>query len=394
MGTTTQPTRASRLPWVLALAAPTLLMSSWAFAGFDIDRSVFISALTLVFSGVGALIASRQPGNAMGWIFLAVGASAGLAGLSGSYADRWVTGAGGSRALGETAAWYGNLSWIPFILIPCTFVPLLFPDGRLLSARWRWVAWCAGTGIAGSFMVGAVTPGPFDDYPQLENPYGIESPLVDPLTGIALLVLLIGILGSCASLVLRFRRAQGERRQQIKWLALAAAVAGVTIPVAFIGSGLWGLWGETATNVASMLAVLSLPLAAGIAILRHRLYDIDVVINRALVYGALTATLGGAYLALVLLIGLAVGQSDLAVATSTLAVAALFRPARARIQALVDRRFYRHRYDAARTLDGFVARLRDEVALDAISADLRAVVVETVQPAHVSLWLRRPEATG
>nr|MBA3821222.1 hypothetical protein [Deltaproteobacteria bacterium] len=296
MGTTTQPTHASRLPWALALAAPALLMSSWALAGFAIDRGLFISALTLVFSGVGALIASRQPGNAMGWIFLAVGAAAGLAALSGSYADHWVTGAGGSRTLGETAAWYGNLSWIPFILIPCTFVPLLFPDGRLLSPRWRWVAWCAGTGLAGSFVAGAVTPGPFDDYPQLENPYGIESPLVDVLTGIALLVLLIGILGSCASLVLRFRRAQGERRQQIKWLALAAAVAGVTIPVAFIGSGLWG---EAATNVASMLAVLCLPLAAGVAILRYRLYDIDVVINRTLVYGALTATLGGAYLALV-----------------------------------------------------------------------------------------------
>ena len=236
-----------------------------------------------------------------------------------------------------------------------------------------------------------LTPGPIDDFPQLMNPYAVQSPLLDPGTAIAALLLLIGIGGSCASLILRFRRAHGERRQQIKWLALAAVVAGVTIPVAAAG---YGLWGEAVANGASMLAVLCLPLAAGVAILRYRLYDIDVVINRALVYGALTATLGGAYLALVLLIGLAVGQSDLAVATSTLAVAALFRPARARIQALVDRRFYRHRYDAARTLDGFVARLRDEVALDAVSADLRAVVVETVQLAHVSLWLRRPEATG
>ena len=202
-----------------------------------------------------------------------------------------------------------------------------------------------------------LSPGPIDDFPQLANPYGIESPLIDPLTGVALLVLLIGIAGSCASLILRFRRAHGERRQQIKWLALAGAVAGVTIPAASIGSELWG---NTATNVASMTGVLCLPLAAGVAILRHRLYDIDVVINRTLVYGALTATLAAAYLGLVLLLQFALSPlteaSSLAVAASTLAVAALFRPVRLRIQKLVDRRFYRHRYDAAQTLESFVAK--------------------------------------
>ena len=174
-------------------------------------------------------------------------------------------------------------------------------------------------------------------------------------------------------------------RHQIKWLALAGAFAGLIVPIATAGSELWG---ELATNVASMLGVLALPLAAAIAILRHRLYDIDVVINRTLVYGALTATLGGTYLALVVLTGLAVGNSNLAIAGSTLTVAALFRPARARIQEEVDRRFYRRRYDAQRTLEDFSARIRDQVDLAALSTDLSGVVRDTLQPAHVTLWLR------
>ncbi len=225
-----------------------------------------------------------------------------------------------------------------------------------------------------------------EDYPQLENPYGIESALLDPLMGLAFFTVLIGIAGSSASLVVRFRRARGQLRHQIKWLALAGALAGLIIPIALAGSELWGRDRHQRRDACS--AVLSLPLAAAIAILRHRLYDIDVVINRTLVYGALTAILGGTYLALVVLAGLAVGESDLAIAGSTLAVAALFRPARARIQAAVDRRFYRRRYDAAQTLEAFSARRRDQIDLEALVDDLRGVVRETVQPAHVSLWLR------
>ncbi len=376
---------ATRLAWALAALALGLLASGALISFRDVGQSVFIVALALAFSVVGALIASRHPGNAIGWIFLVVAVATGLGGLAGSYAERWLDGRGGSQALGETAAWYSNLNWIPFILIPCTFLLLLFPDGRLPTRRWRWVAWCAGAGIVGVFVTSGLLPGPFEDYPELRNPYGIESDLLDPLTGLAFLTLLIGIVGSSASLVVRFRRARGELRHQIKWLALAGATAGLTVPIASVGSGLWG---SVATNVASMLGVLTLPLAAAIAILRHRLYDIDVVINRSLVYGVLTATLGGTYLALVLLAGLAVGESDVAIAGSTLAVAALFRPARARIQAAVDRRFYRRRYDAARTLEAFGGRLRDELDLAALADDLSGVVRETLQPAHVTLWLR------
>jgi MFS family permease len=369
----------------LGLLAVGLLMAGWAVSGDISSSDLFVFALAVVFSAVGVLIAARLPGNATGWLFLGVGVSTGLGVLAGSYAQWWVDGGGGPQWLGETAAWYGTLSWIPFILVPCTFVLLLFPDGHLVSPRWRWVAWSAGAGLVGVFVMAGVAPGPLEDYPTLDNPYAIDSPLVAPLTGLAVTLLAIGILGSAASLITRFRRSRGERRQQIKWLALAGAVVAFTVPVATAGSDLWG---DDAVNVACMLAVLGLPLAAGIAILRHRLYDIDVVINRTLVYAALTATLGAAYLALVLLIGLAVGQSGFAVAVSTLAVAALFGPARRRIQAAVDRRFYRRRYDATQTLEAFGGRLRDELDLEALGADLRGVVAETVQPTHVSLWLR------
>jgi MFS family permease len=376
----------TRLAWALAGLALGLLASGSVVGVDDRGGSVFIVALALMFSLVGALIASRHPGNAIGWIFLAVAVATGVGGMAGSYADRWVGGHGGSQALGETAAWYASLSWIPFILVPCTFLLLLFPDGGLPSRRWRWVAWCAGAGIVGALLTSGLQPGPVEDYPQLENPYGIESAVLDPLTGLVFVVLLIGMVGSSASLVARFRRARGELRHQIKWLALAGAFAGLIVPIAVAGSDLWGVG---VTNGASMLGVLSLPLAAAIAILRHRLYDIDVVINRTLVYGALTATLGGTYLALVVLTGLAVGRSDLAIAGSTLAVAALFRPARARIQAAVDRRFYRRRYDAAQTLEAFGGRVRDEIDLEALADDLRDVVRDTVAPTHLSLWLRR-----
>jgi len=385
------------LAWGLAASAVLLMSAGETVAlasasGAD-SGDLFIWAIALVFSGVGALIASRHPGNAIGWLFLGSGVSAGVAAVTGSYADYWVEARDGPALLGKTAALYGDLSWIPWILVPSTFLVLLFPDGRLLSRRWRPVAWCAVAAIGGSFVAGVLHAGPMEDRPQLTNPYGVESPLVDALQGLSFLLIFIAIVGSVASLILRFRRARGEQRQQLKWLAFAGAVAGTCV-IAFMV--LYDIVGEGVANAAIMLGVLSLPLAAGMAILRYRLYEIDVVINRTLVYGALTATLAAAYLGCVLLLQLVLGgvtgDSSLAVAGSTLAVAALFRPARGRIQDVVDRRFYRRKYDAAHTLERFGAQLRDEVDLGALRAELRSVVIETMQPAHVSVWLRPPSA--
>jgi hypothetical protein len=385
-----------RLAWALAVLAPLLVLTSIVLNvmtphGGSATSAFFAWTLALTFAAIGRLIAARQPANAIGWLFLVAGVAAGLGVVASGYADYWVDTGNGPALLGRTAAWYGSLSWIPWILLPSTFLLLLFPDGHLLSPRWRRVAWCAGIGMAGGFVTQALTPGALEDYPHVTNPYAVDIPVLEPLNGLCLLLVVVGVIGSSASLIVRFRRARGELREQIKWLAFAGAIAGVTFPVAL---ALSDVIGTAATNVAIMLSVLCLPLAAGIAILRYRLYDIDVVINRALVYGALTATLAGCYLGAVLLLQLVLDGvtqgSGLAVASSTLAVAALFRPARARIQEAVDRRFYRRKYDAQQTLESFSARLRDEVALEALSAELRAVVGDAMQPAHVSLWLRAP----
>ena len=236
-----------------------------------------------------------------------------------------------------------------------------------------------------------------------DNPIGIEGAkgLLDGISGVGFALFVLAVPASAASMVVRFRRANPAEREQIKWFALAAGLlAAVFVPVA-IASSISPSYEQTAQGVLIAQDMLTLlfaapALATGIAILRYRLYDIDVIINRTLVYGALTATLAAAYLGTVLLLQLALRpiteSSDLAIAGSTLAVAGLFRPARVRIQSAVDRRFFRRRYDASRTLARFGAQLRDEVDLDALGSTLRRVVTETMQPAHVSLWLRAPEA--
>ncbi|MGA8987079.1 hypothetical protein, partial [Aeromicrobium sp.] len=319
----------------------------------------------------------------------------GVSSMAGSYVDRWLITGDGSAMVAKSAAAYGQVSWVPFILVPATFLLLLFPDGRLLSPRWRSIAWCAGFGIVGNLIAGVIRPGPIEDYPTLRSPYAIEGAARELFELSAVLAIAVGVVGSAMSLVRRFRSARGEQRRQIKWIAFAGSTAAVTIPVM---TAAYGLVGEEIANGTMMLSVMGLPMATAAAIRQYRLYDIDLVINRALVYGLLTATLAGTYVGSVLLFQLALNGitkgSGLAVAASTLAVAAMFRPARTRIQRVVDRRFFRSRYDAALIVGTFSARLRDEIDLSMLGADLLDAVNATVQPAHASLWLRTETHRG
>jgi hypothetical protein len=382
--------RSRRLAWTLALVAAAmqvgLVVFTLASDAVELGRSdPFATAICLAFSIVGALVASRQPRNAIGWIFLGVALSTGLSGAAHTFVEYHVTEGTDQRWVVGAAAAYSDVGWIPFVLVPATVLLLLFPDGHLVSRRWRFVAWCAIAGIILALFTGGATE-PLQDFPTVNNPFAIDSSVLDPLTGLSFLLLIVGIAGSAASVVVRYRHAGHPEREQIKWLATAGAVVAVTFPLML---ALYDVLPVHFADAGIMLSVLALPVAAGVAILRYRLYDIDVVINRTLVYGALTTLLAGAYLGSVLLLQLVLSpSSDLAIAGSTLAVAALFRPARARIQALVDRRFFRSKYDAQRTLEAFADRLRDEVSLDALSSELRDVVTETMQPAHVSLWMR------
>ena len=320
------------------------------------------------FATMGALVASRQPRNPIGWILLSGGAAYTIGGLTITQTES----EGGAPVL---VHWLSTWVWMAGIGPIATFGLLLFPDGHLPSPRWRAFAWFAAATVVVTGAVIAFKPGPFED-DTVVNPLGFDAipGLMDVLENVSPAALALAILGSIASLFVRFRRARNVERQQLKWLSYTGALVGVALIVAVAIETVVGDAAVDLTNTIISVSLALVPVAMGVAILRHRLYDIDVVINRTLVYGALTATLGGAYLGTVLLVGLAVGESGFAVAVSTLAVAALFRPARARIQAAVDRRFYRRRYDAARTLEAFGGRLREELDLEALGADLSAVV--------------------
>src|SRR5215216_945415 len=352
---------------------------------------VFTLASVLVFSIVGAIVASRHPRNPIGWLFCSIGLVVGLGELAGGYAEFWLASGWGSRSLGETAAWFASWWWTLVVVVPTTFLLLLFPDGRLPSPRWRPVAWLAGLGIIG-FVVGyALDPGPLGDFPQIVNPYGVDSPVVEIVTAAASFVVGSSMVAAAVSVIVRARHAGRVERQQIKWLAYGGAVAVGTI---FVSGGI-SIWSETVSIAAISLALLGLPVFTGIAIVRYRLYDIDLIINRTLVYGALTATLALIYFGGVAttqaifraLTGQEEQQPQLVVVVSTLLIAALFMPLRRRIQTFIDRRFYRRKYDARKTLEAFSAKLRDETDLEALNNELVGVVRETMQPAHVSLWL-------
>jgi hypothetical protein len=370
-----------------ALAAGFVAAREIAYPGDNPAEWMFNLGF-LVYAGVGGLIVARHPRNPVGWLFCLIGiVFAGGELLTDYQSDP-------SRP-GATVLTLFNSATATSNFLLVALAVMLFPTGHYLSRGWH----RAGTAVIVANLVWSLVlglePGPLSADPKIVNPLGIDAAAgtLHALADAGGAVLAATVLVTVASAVARFRAARGLERQQLKWVALAAAFAALVLglliaigQVVNLDSGS----GQVVAGVLLGLVVAAPPVAAAIAILRYRLYDIDVVINRALVYGALTAALAATYLGLVVVIGLAVGRSGLAVAVSTLAVAALFGPARARIQAAVDHRFYRRRYDAARTLAGFGARLRDQVELDALSDELRSVVHETVQPAHVSLWLRTP----
>jgi hypothetical protein len=379
----------------LKLANDSLSTREWL--GHHLTAAPF-----LAFATVGAVIITRRAGNRIGWLCWAIGFTFIFSFLGSP--DVWAALAANEH---RSSTWallplLANIAWLGTLLGLLPFLILLFPTGRLLSRRWRPVAWALGLVVGLYLSARLLTPGPID--PRLagnpQNPLGVESAegllqLVQTLSGVAAPILILAVL---ASVVVRFRRARGEERQQLKWFTVAVAAELVLTP---------GL-GAVAEQVAPVLGELVvfpvslslIPIAIGIAVLKYRLYDIDRIINRTLVYGLLTVLLGAIYTAGVFglgqLLNPVTGESALAVAASTLAVAALFQPARRRIQTTVDRRFNRRKYNAATTIQAFSTRLRDQVDLDTLASELLAVVDQTMEPTLVWVWLRpsSPSSSG
>jgi hypothetical protein len=309
----------------------------------------------------------------------------------------------GSLPCPVAMAGISDLMWVPAMGILGTYVLLLFPDGRLPSSRWRPLAWLSGAVILLLSVGVMLAPGRLANLAGVRKPFGIEGADWLAAGAYVLLPLLpLCMLASALSLVLRYRRSGGEERQQIKWIAFAASVVVVLYAIAMIASFVFpaeswttagSVWWLNLLTYAVLSSFTLVPLAVGIAVLKYRLYEIDILINRALVYGSLTATLAMLYFGSVVSLQAALrvltGQeSTFAVVASTLLIAALFNPLRRRIQGFIDRRFYRRKYDAAKTLEAYNTRLRDETDLDALSGDLVGVARSTMQPEHASLWLR------
>jgi hypothetical protein len=354
--------------------------------------------LTITFPLVGALVATRQPHNPLGWIFCTIGLSQALVGFTNEYAVYALWTAPGSLPAGSFMAWLTSWIWGPGTGLLLTYLLLLFPDGRLPSPRWRPVAWLSAVPIALVCGPIAILNWPLRG-PALVQPgeFSVPEPGALALVSGIMATLLVGCGLACVvALVLRFRRSRGVERQQLKWFVFAGAI---TFTSWWVSDqlGVRGIEPPLA-GLLYALVIAAIPVAAGIAILRYRLYDIDRLISRTLVYAALTVILGVVYAGMVLVLGqlfggLAAEPPSWAVAGATLAVAALFQPARRRIQDVVDRRFNRRKYDAAKTIEAFSARLREQLDLDTLSAELLGVVDQTMQPTTASLWLRPPTST-
>lgn len=376
---------------LLVSAAVALFLTRPAGAAVTVFTDPVLSApSTLAAAVVAAFIVWRSPGNAVGWVVSAVAMLFAISNFSDQFAMRW-------RAVptdfpaGLWFAWLVQWMWFAPVMLLIGLIPLVFPTGRPLTPRWRPALVLMALATLATSAHTALRAGPMDGLAGHDNPAGlIPAHLAAPLV-VPMVALLFGaVLVAVASLIVRFRRATGVERQQLKWLVYAVAL----VVLFFFTSAIAFLTGR-ASDVAAAAFLLSLaliPLAIGVAILRYRLYDIDLLINRTIVYAALSAVLVAAYVtgvaAFQFLLAPLTSGSPIAVAASTLAVVALFQPLRRRIQTLVDRRFFRQRYDAERTLDRFSDRLREHIDLDMLERELLAVVGETIQPAHASIWLR------
>jgi uncharacterized membrane protein SirB2 len=364
------------------------------------DYWIESTLITPTFATLGVLIVSRRPGNVIGWIFLALSVAGSLQMFSGQYATVALISDSKQLPGGAFAAWLSTLMQSSFVY-PILFLVLLFPTGKLLSPRLRVVAWTAGLVIVASLVSLALRPGRIENFPSARNPFE-GPPFVEWVEAAG------GVLGpayfvaAIIALILRFRRSRGEERQQIKWFAYASALGfmAILLVTLFDLPVVDERTDALVEHLVWTVAPLSLPVSAGIAILKYRLYEIDIIINRTLVYGSLTALLAAVYFggvaATQAIFRALTGQQEqpqLAIVVSTLVIAALFIPLRRRIQSFIDRRFYRRKYDARKTLEAFSAKLRDETDLDALNAELVSVVRETMQPAHVSLWLRPDTAS-
>jgi hypothetical protein len=399
-----------RLAWcawaaAIALVAAEvgmLLAVNYGFPGARTYDYGVVSIFAPVYATLGLVVATRRPRHPIGWLLMGCGLTIAMQVVAGQYAAL----AGAAELPGRLHRLWASTQVQSVGVGLLVLLLLLFLTGRPLSPRWRPAVWSLVAGVSLTFVTQGLKPRTLSDFPGEQNPFGVPAleSVLGPLDVVGGVLLIGGIIGAVASLVGRLRRARGRERQQIKWFVYVALVGIVAIIVlepllALLSDQLPGAYGSLVGTVLSpwLLAPIALAVTVAAAIVRHRLYDIDRVINRTLVYGVLTVLLGAVYAASVFLLGRlldpAGGQSELAVAASTLAVAALFQPARRRVQSAVDRRFNRRKYDAARTVAAFSARLRDQVDLDTLSAELLTVVNQTMQPTTVSLWLRQSAKT-
>jgi signal transduction histidine kinase len=392
--------RTARLPWILAGLILAIVLvgliflvmglgtpqpaTAFAFRGYGLP-------LSIVFAAAGVLVASRVPANPIGWLLLAAGAGTAIQEFAQQYAIYGLLDSPGDVPGAAVAAWIPEWIWIPFMAVIALFIPLVYPDGHLPSSRWVWVAVLGGLGATIGTIAFALTPGPLEGFLGQRNPFGVEgAPWIRTVGDDAMLLLVVALLGTVASLVVRVRRSRGDERQQLKWLALAIAVIGVSF---LIGVPYWTLSGSgTSLDFLENLVVLGLagvPVAIGISILKYRLYDIDVVINKAVVYGILAAFGTLVYVAIVVGVGALVGSGGNAVLSAVAAavIAIAFQPVRRRAQRLANRVVYGDRATPYEVLSGFSGRLAETYSIEDVLPRLARVLADGVGATRVAISL-------